>query len=138
MPLRNNNGNRHESAAALVCWSDARDEDPMNSNVNTYANISGISPRLYVQNEGGEKCNTYANTEDTVSDTEDIVSRLYEIPVPLNESQYENVAEHRSMEPAIGNPNAMLPLYEGVGYSGSSASSSLFYQYVPSKVRTLL
>ena len=70
--------------------------------------------------------------------TDNIAPGEYETPVSLNQSQYEVVVEHRTMGQATGNPNAMFPLYEAVGYGGSSASSSLFYQYVPSKVRTLL
>ena len=61
---------------------------------------------------------------------------LYEMPVSLNQSPYETGAENRTVGAATENPSAILPLYEGVGYGGSSASSSLFYQYVPSKVRT--
>ena len=63
---------------------------------------------------------------------------VYEMPVSLNQSQYVTVAENRTVGAATEIPNAMLPLYEGVGYGGSSAASSLFYQYVPSKVRTFL
>ena len=104
--LRYSNRNGYESAAVLVCRSNANSEDVLKS--NTYANVNDVAPGLH------------------------------EMPIFMNQSQYETVVEHRTVGPAAGNPNAMLPLYEGVGYEGSSATSSLFYQYVPTKVRNLL
>ena len=57
---------------------------------------------------------------------------LYEVPVMQIQGQSETVVEHRTPVGAVtANSNAMLALYEG----SSSAASSLFYQYVPSKVR---
>ena len=66
------------------------------------------------------------------------VPELHAVPVSLNQNQYETVVDCRTVEQVTENPIPMLPLYDNVGYGSSSASSSLFYQYVPSKVRTLL
>ena len=50
------------------------------------------------------------------------------------QGQSETVVEHRTPVGAVtANSNAMLALYEG----SSSAASSLFYQYVPSKVHEI-
>ena len=91
------------------------------SNRNGHESVSVLVSRSVATEEAVQRDNTYADNNGGVP-------AFYEVPVSVTDSQYETVTE---------NPNAMLPLYEGVGYGGSSATSSLFYQYVPSKVRTL-
>ena len=57
---------------------------------------------------------------------------LYELPVMQSQGRSGTVVEHRTPVGAVtANSNAVLALYEG----SSSAACSLFYQYVPSKVR---
>ena len=87
---------------------------------------------MYIYNEDMVKCNTryYANTC-----TGDIAPGSHEMTASLKQSQCTTMMEHRTVGPVTVNPTAALPLYEGVGYGGNSTSSSLFYQYVPSKVR---
>ena len=103
LSLTYSNRDGHEPAAMLVNRSNAQDEDTVEH--ITYASIDDVAPSLH---------------ELPVSESHD-------------QSQYEDVVEHRTVEPVIGNP-----LYEGVGFGASSAARSLFYQYVPSKVRNLL
>ena len=69
------------------------------------------------------KCNACVNTDAAAPD-------LYEVPVSQNQSLYETLVEHRTVGPVTENLNAVLPLYEGLDFG----TSSLFYQYVPSKV----
>ena len=95
-----------------------------------YSNRSETAAVLVRKNDGHDE-----DVEQHITDN--IAPGEYETPVSLNQSQYEVVVDHETVGQATGNPNAMFPLYEAVGYGGSSASSSLFYQYVPSKVRTL-
>ena len=112
MSLRYSNGNGQKPAAVLVWKSDVEDGDVVES--SPYANMYA-----------------WPNTND-------INPGLYEVPASMNKNQYETVEDCKTVEQVTENPSAMLPLYEGVGYGGSSATSSLFYRYVPSKVRTLL
>ena len=108
--LRYSYGNGQKPAAFLVWKSDVEDVDVVKSSpfATTYANTNDMNPGLY------------------------------EVPVSMNKNQYETVEGCKTVEQATENPSAMLPLYDSVGHGGSSAASSLFYQYVPSKVRTLL
>ena len=112
------------TAAVLVGMSSAEDESVVKR--STYANTDGVAPTLYevpVQNttqyEEVLKHTTSANTKAADHG-------CYEAPVSENDRQYEMVVEHRT-----ANANAV---YERVGFESSSAASSLFYQYVPSKV----
>ena len=113
------------TAAVLVGISSAEDESVVKC--NTYANTDDVAPALYevpvtTQYEVVLKHTTSANTKAADHG-------CYEVPVSENERQYEMVVEHRA-----GNA---IAVYEGVGFGSSSAASSLFYQYVPSKVSTL-
>ena len=74
--------------------------------------------------DAGAMNNTYANTDDAVP-------VFYEVPVSGNQYQYEAVVRHRTEGLVTENPNVE---YEGVGPGAISTASSLFYQYVPSKV----
>ena len=112
------------TAAVLVGMSSAEDESVVKR--STYANTDGVTPALYevpvrntTQYEVVLKHTTSANTNAADHG-------CYEVPVSENERQYEMVVEHRA-----GNANVV---YDGVGFESSSAVTSLFYQYVPSKV----
>ena len=112
------------TTAVLVGMSSAEDERVVKC--STYANTNGVAPALYevpvqdtTQYEVVLKHTTSANTKAADHG-------CYEVPVSENERQYEMVVEHRA-----GNA---IAVYEGVGFGSSSAASSLFYQYVPSKV----
>ena len=96
----------------------------------TYANTDDVAPALYevpvldtTQYEVVLEHTTSANTKAADRG-------CYEVPVSENDRQYEMVVEHRTQ-----NANAF---YGGVGLGSSIAASSLFYQYVPSKVSTFL
>ena len=111
----------------LVGMSSAEDESVVKR--STYANIDDVAPALYevpVQNTTQYEV---VIEHTTSAETNDAGHGCYEVPVSENERQYEMVVEHRTE-----NANAV---YEGVGLGSSSAASSLFYQYVPSKVSTL-
>ena len=115
------------TAAVLFSTSSAEDESVVKR--STYANTDGVAPALYevpVQNTTQYE----VILEHTTSTEMNAASHgCYKVPVSENERQYEMVVEHRT-----GNANAV---YDGVGFESSSAASSLFYQYVPSKVSTL-
>lgn len=85
--------------------------------------------RSAAQEEAVKRHNTYDGNNE-------LVPGMYEVPVSLTEIQYDSVVEHSIVGPVMENPTALFPVYEGVGYGGSSAASSMFYQYVPSTVRT--
>ena len=70
------------------------------------------------------KCNTYVNTGD-------IIPGSYEMSVSTKQNKYETVVDYSAVGPVTVNPDAD----ERAGHEDSSAFSSLFYQYVPSKVR---
>ena len=116
------------TTVVLFGMSSAEDESVVKR--NTYANTDGVAPALYevpVQNTTQYE----VILEHTTSTEMNAASHgCYEVPVSENERQYEMVVEHRT-----GNANAV---YDGVGFESSSAASSLFYQYVPSKVSTLI
>ena len=116
------------TAAVLFGRSSAEDESVVKC--NTYANTDGVAPALYevpVQDttQYEEVLEHTASANTNAAD-----HGCYEVPVSENDRQYEVVVEHRTK-----NANAV---YERVGFGSSSAASSLFYQYVPSKVSTLL
>ena len=99
-----------------------------------YSNRDGHEPAAMLVNRSN------AQDEDTVehityASIDDVAPSLHEVPVSESHdhSQYEDVVEHRTVGPVTGNP-----LYERGGFGASSAARSLFYQYVPSKVRNLL
>ena len=96
------------------------------SNRNGHESVSVLVSRSVATEEAVQRNNTCADNNGSVP-------ACYEVPVSVTDSQYETVTE---------NPNTMLPLYEVVvshyPTGGSSATSSLFYQYVPSKVRKIL
>ena len=61
---------------------------------------------------------------------------MYEVPVRRNRSEHEAVVERgTAVAPMTWNPNSVVQYCEGAECEGSSAASSLFYQYVPSTVR---
>ena len=112
------------TAAVLVGMSSAEDESVVKR--STYANTDDVAPALYevpVQNTTQYEV---VIEHTTSAETNDAGHGCYEVPVSENDRQYEMVVEHRTE-----NANAV---YEGVGLGSSSAASSLFYQYVPSKV----
>ncbi len=112
------------TAAVLVGMSSAEDESVVKR--STYASIDDVTPALYevpVQNTTQYEV---VIEHTTSARTNDAGHGCYEVPVSENDRQYEMVVEHRTE-----NANAV---YEGVGFESSSAASSLFYQYVPSKV----
>ena len=83
-------------------------------------------------------CSEQESTSELInkSGTQTATAALYEVPVMQTQSQYETVVEHRTaVGPVTWNPNGVFPLYEGADFEAISAASSLFYQYVPSKVR---
>ena len=127
--LCHSNGNDCESAAVLVSKSSAQDEGAMN---NTYADADGVAPGFYEVPISGDQSQQYeAVVEHATSVKADATAPgVYEVPVSGDQSQYETVLEHRTENPNV--------VHEGVGSGDSSAASSLFYQYVPSKVSTLL
>ena len=128
MSLRYSNRNGCESAAVLVNRRNAQDDDAVKCNTGAAA------PGLYEVPVSQNQSQYEAIREHmTYAKTDDAAPGFYELPVSVNQSQYEDVVEHRTVGPVTGNP-----LYEGVGFGASSAASSLFYQYVPSKVRNLL
>ena len=108
--MRYSNKNRHEQVAVLVSRnaSAALDESAGNRSTSINTNDMQMAPAMH------------------------------KVPVSQNQSHYENVGQHRGVGSATANPNAVFPLYDRTGYGSSSASSSPFYQYVPSKVRRLL
>ena len=116
------------TASVLVGMSSAEDESVVKR--STYASIDDVTPALYevpVQNTTQYEV---VIEHTTSAKTNDAGHGCYEVPVSENDRQYEIVVEHRTQ-----NANAF---YGGVGLGSSSAASSLFYQYVPSKVSTLL
>ena len=106
IPMQHSINGEHEPAAVFITTNNALDEDTEEHIF--YANLGNIAPGTY------------------------------EVPVAKNRdpSQYEAVVEHRTVGPMTECPNVLFPLHEGVGCGTGSATSSLFYQYVPSKVRT--
>ena len=130
--LRYSNRNVCESAAVLVNRSNAQDDDPVkcNTGVNTGAAAPGLYEVPVSQNQSQYET---IREHKTYAKTDAAAPGLYELPVSVGQSQYEDVVEHRTVGPVTGSP-----LYEGVAFGASSAASSLFYQYVPSKVRNLL
>ena len=125
-------GNGCESAATLVSWSSTQDEGTLE--YNTYANTGDVAPGDYEVPVSGNQCQCEAVVEHkSVAETDDATQGFYEVPVSGNQSQYETVVEPRTGRLVTENPNVV---YEGVGYRTTSTASSLFYQYVPSKVST--
>ena len=110
------------TAAVLVGMSSAEDESVVKH--STYANTDGVAPALYevpVQNTTQYEVVLKHTTSAQMNAAG---HGCYK--VPASENEYDMVLEHRTK-----NTNA---LYGGVGFGSSSAASSLFYQYVPSKV----
>ena len=132
--LCHSNGNDCESAAVLVSKSSAQDEGAMN---NTYANADGVAPGFYEVPVSGDQSQQYEAVVEhaTFVKADAAAQGFYEVPVSGDQSQYDTVLKHTTGRPVTENPNVV---YEGVGSGASSAASSLFYQYVPSKVSTLL
>ena len=97
------------------------------SNGNGCETAAVLVSRSSAQDESAMN-STYANTDGAVPG-------VYEVPVSGSQSQYETVLEHRTEGSMTENPNVV---YGGVGSGATSTTSSLFYQYVPSKVSTLL
>ena len=112
------------TAAVLVGMSSAEDESVVKR--NTYANTNGVAPTLYEVPVQDTTQYEVVLKHTTSAETNAADHARYEAPVSENDRQYEMVVEHRT-----ANANAV---YERVGFKSSSAASSLFYQYVPSKV----
>ena len=112
------------AAAVLVGMSSAEDESVVKC--NTYANTDGVAPALYEVPVQDTTQYEVVLKHTTSAEMNAADHARYEAPVSENDRQYEMVVEHRT-----ANANAV---YERVGFESSSAASSLFYQYVPSKV----
>ena len=102
-----------------------------------YSNRNGQKPAKVLMCTSDVEDGNVAKSSPYVN-TNDINPGLYEVPISLNQNRYDAVVDCRTGGPVTENSTAMLPLYDSVGCDSSSASSNLFYQYVPSKVSTLL
>ena len=112
------------TAAVLVGKSSAEDESVVKR--STYANTDGVAPALYEVPVQHKTQYEVVLKHTTSAEMNAAGHGCYK--VPASENEYDMVLEHRTK-----NTNA---LYGGVGFGSSSAASSLFYQYVPSKVST--
>ena len=112
-------GDDYGTTAVLVGISSAEDESVMKR-----SNTDSVAPALYEVPVQHKTQYEVVLKHTTSAEMNAAGHGCYE--VPASENEYDMVLEHRTK-----NANA---LYGGVGFGSSSAASSLFYQYVPSKV----